>query len=63
MKATFSLTLDGLVRALRGRAHTLAEEAEARYRRRGREALPAASTRRPALPAGKRRHRDEFAGR
>ena len=33
MKVSYSMTLDGLVRALQGRAHTLADEIEAGYRR------------------------------
>ena len=33
MKVSMALTLDGLVRALRGRVHTLADEIEAGYRR------------------------------
>lgn len=33
MRVTYSTTLDGLVRALQGRAHTLADEIEAGYRR------------------------------
>ena len=32
MKLAMRLTLDGLVRGLRWKAHTLAEEAEQRYR-------------------------------
>ena len=32
MKATVKMTLDGLVRALRARAHDLADEAEQEYR-------------------------------
>ena len=33
MRMSYSLTLDGLIRALQGRAHTLADEIEAGYRR------------------------------
>ena len=33
MKVALSLTVDGLIRALRGRGHALAETAEVRYRR------------------------------
>ena len=31
MKVSFALTADGLIRALRGQAHGLADKAEARY--------------------------------
>lgn len=33
MKTSMTLTLEGLVRALRGHVHTLADEIEAGYRR------------------------------
>jgi hypothetical protein len=61
MKVSFALTADGLIRALRGRAHALADKAEARYRR------PAAgsASRKPDRPMVRhegRRH-DGIAGR
>jgi len=37
MKIAMALTLDGLVRALRSRAHGLADEVEAGYRRENAE--------------------------
>ena len=40
MKTSMTLTLDGLVRALRGRVHTLADEIEAGYRREPADRAP-----------------------
>lgn len=45
MKVTLKLTMDGLMRALRGRAHRLAEEIEAGHR------LPDEARRRGRLAA------------
>jgi hypothetical protein len=61
MKVSFALTVDGLIRALRGQAHGLVDKAEARYRR-----LPAGSASRK-LDRPRIRHegrrRDDIAGR
>ena len=40
MKTSMTLTLEGLVRALRGRVHTLADEIEAGYRREPADRAP-----------------------
>lgn len=55
MKVSLAITLEGLVRALRSRAHALADEAEDRYRRQ-----PSADGRRgrkPDPPAAPKRRR------
>lgn len=54
MKVTMEMTLDGLVKALRLRAHGLAEDAEAGYVRREDEpgALVVRRARHPATLAG-----------
>jgi hypothetical protein len=61
MKVSFALTVDGLIRALRGQAHGLADKAEARYRR------PSAgsASRKPDRPmvSHEGRRRDDTAGR
>jgi hypothetical protein len=57
MKLSVALTLEGMVRALRGKAHALADEAEDGYRRRrrtGKAELP----RRSGAPRGEPRRRD-----
>ena len=51
MKVTMQLTVDGLIQALRLKAHGLAEDAEGRYRYRGRVA------RDKPLPPPRRRDR------
>ena len=57
MKLTVALTLEGMVRALRGKGHALADEAEDRYRRR-RATAKAAPPRRPHAPRMEPRRRD-----
>jgi hypothetical protein len=62
MKVTFALTAQSLIRALRGRAHDLAEEADGRSRKPARPAsrkAPRAMDRRRT----KGRDRDDFAVR
>ena len=57
MRLTTTLTLDGLVRALRWQAHALADDAEQRYRRAG-----AGDDREPARPGTRdmfREHDDD----
>lgn len=61
MKLAARLTLQGLVRALRGRGHDLADQVEAGYRRDG---TPIPGRRRPkAAPPRAGRARDDVAGR
>lgn len=64
MKATVELTLAGLVRALRWRAHALAEEGERDYRRTGQPAYPSRARRRPSRPQSRSEEpRDDRPGR
>lgn len=63
MKVAFALTMQGLIRALRGRAHALAEEAEARYGRRHAGPAPRKASRARVRRRTEGRDRDEFAGR
>lgn len=63
MKVSFALTIEGLIRALRGQAYALAEDAGRRYRRE-----PAGSaSRKPDRPmirqGAEGRRRDDIAGR
>lgn len=59
---TMTLTVEALIRALRGRAHGLADQVEAGYRPaerpRGRPAQPKRASRQ-----ARRTNRDDFAGR
>lgn len=63
MNITLRMTAEGLIRALRGRVHGLAERAEAQYGRGVARPAP----RKPARASVRRRtegrDRDEFAGR
>lgn len=61
MRLAMRLTTDGLIRALRGRAHGLADRIEAGYRSPARPRGRPARTR--PTPQTKRTERDEFAGR
>lgn len=63
MKVSLDLTLDGLLRALRGRGHGLAEEIEARYRREAGERAKPGGNKPPARPVRGRRLRDDIARR
>ena len=64
MKASIALTLSGLVRALRWRAHALAEAGERDYRRAVQPASPGRGRRRPARPHAKNEEpRDDRPGR
>ncbi|MDP3897268.1 MAG: hypothetical protein Q8Q62_11395 [Mesorhizobium sp.] len=57
-----TLTLDGLVRALRGQAHGLADRIEAGYRPAGRPRVRKAAARQTGRQA-KRMNRHDVAGR
>jgi hypothetical protein len=59
MKLAMRLTLDGLVRGLRWKVHTLAEDAEQRYRPQAR--IPIAKER--ARATRRMRQSDDRAGR
>jgi hypothetical protein len=61
MKVSFALTVDGLIRALRGQAHGLADKAEARYRRAA--AGPASRKLERPRVRHEGRRRDGIAGR
>jgi hypothetical protein len=56
MKVAFALTMDGLVRALRGAAHGLAEEAEGGYFRGAVE--PSASLRQAQEGVARQAHHE-----
>ena len=63
MKVSFALTADGLIRALRGQAHGLADKAEARYRRRPAGSASRKPDRPMVRPDVEGRRRDDIAGR
>lgn len=64
MKATIELTLAGLVRALRWRAHALAEAGERGYRDAREPAYPSRGRRRPSRPQSRNEEpRDDRPGR
>jgi hypothetical protein len=64
MNVSFTLTLDGLVRALRGEAHALADEAETRYSlERGTSAARPAISEAIAQATDDRERSDDRSGR
>lgn len=64
MKATVALTLAGLVRALRWRAHVLADRGERDYRPAREPAYPSRGRRRPSRPQSRiEEPRDDRPGR
>ncbi len=64
MKATIALTLTGMVRALRWRAHALAETSERGYRHPREPAYPDRDRRRPSRPQSSNEEpRDDRPGR
>ena len=63
MNITLRMTAEGLIRALRGRVHGLAEEAEARYGRSVARPAPRKAPRANARRRTEGRDRDDVAGR
>lgn len=63
MNITLRMTAEGLIRALRGRVHGLAEEAEARYGRKGVRPVSRKASRANARRRTEGRDRDDVAGR
>jgi len=61
MKVALGLTVDGLIRALRGRGHALAETVEVRYRREAH--VPRKPKRASSARRIEGRDRDDVAGR
>ncbi len=63
MNITLRMTAEGLIRALRGRVHGLAEDAEARYGRSVARPAPRKAPRAIARRRTEGRDRDDVAGR